>query len=254
MSLEMQPWFGEVYEFYFLSSYSFSRFNKVQGGSPQLTHPFNVNLLYFDLDFPFSPQWSFDFDLQFAKTTQQSFNFRTTAVQGRYLWLDDIIGDAVSFCTGASARFTPSYALHDVSCPSRTNADFELNFSIGKEFAVRENWLFRAWGFGAVGQGIYGAPWVKAMAALETNKDDTHKLAIFVLGDNGYGRHSHVSINHFEGYGRIRAKWIDAGLRYGYQMGVWGTLRFEYVRRLLAKAAPIHVNTWALSYLIPFSF
>jgi hypothetical protein len=254
MALEMQPWFGEVYEFYLLSSYSYSRFSKVQDGVPQLKSPFNVNLLYFDLDFPLSPEWSVDADVQFADTTQQSFNFRTAALQGRYLWLDDIIGDKVSLSTGGNVRFTPTYALHDISCPSRTNVDFELNFSIGKELEVKECILFRVWGFGAVGQGIFGAPWVRATVALETNIDDKHKFALYGMGDNGYGRHSRVLTNDFHGYGKIRTKSIDVGLRYGYQVGVWGTVRIEYARRFLSKAAPAHVNSWIISYLLPFSF
>ena len=96
--------------------------------------------------------------------------------------------------------------------------------------------------------------WVRATAALETNIDDQHKLALYVDGNNGYGRHTHVYIDHFDGYSRIRTKSIDVGLRYGYQIGVWGTLRVEYARRFLAKSAPAHVNSFILSYLLPFSF
>jgi len=254
VALEMQPWFGEVYEFHFLSAYSYSRFSKVQSGVPQLKRPFNVNLFYFDLDFSPTPQWDIDTDVQFADTTQQSFNFRTAAIQARYLWLDDIVGDRVSFCTGASLRFTPSYALHDISCPSRTNLDCELNFSIGKEIELREYWLLRVWGFGAVGQGIYGSPWVRGTVAVETNIEEKHKLSFYADGNNGYGRHTHVRTDHFDGYGKIRTKSIDVGLRYGYQIGVWGTVRAEYVRRVLAKAASAQVNTVILSYFFPFSF
>jgi hypothetical protein len=249
----MQPWFGDIYEFHLLSSYSYSRFTKVQGGRPPLAHPFNVNLLYFGLDFSSSPEWAIDADVQFADTTQQNFNFRTVAIQARYLWLDDIIGDKLSLATGANIRFTPSYALHDISCPSRANADFEVNFSFGKEFAASESWLFRLWGFGAVGHANQGSPWVRATVAIETNYDDQHKFALYAYGDNGYGRHTHVHVNHFDGYARVRCKSIDVGFRYGYRIGVWGTLRFEYARRLLAKAYPSQVNTWAFSYLLPFS-
>ena len=252
-SLEVQPWFGDVYEFHLLSSYSYSRFTKVQGGRPQLTQPFNVNLLYFGLDFSPSPEWAIDADLQFADTTQQNFNFRTAALQARYLWLDDIIGDRVSLSTGANLRITPTYALRDISCPSRANADFEVNFSLGKEFEASDNWLVRLWGFGAVGQANRGSPWVRAIAAFESNYDDQHKFALYACGDNGYGRHSHVLINHFHGYAKIRCKSIDVGLRYGYRIGVWGTLRIEYARRVLAKAYPAQVNTLIISYLLPFS-
>lgn len=254
MGLEVQPWFGDVYEFHLLSGYTYSRFNKVQNGRPQLTESFNANVIYFGLDFSLSPEWAVDADIQFADTTQMSFNFRTAALQGRYLWLDDIIGDKISLSTGFNARVTPTYALHDISCPSRANIDFELNVSIGKEFEATESWLFRVWGFGCVGHANRGSPWVRGTVALETNIEDQHKLALYADGNNGYGRYPYLSTDHFNGYAKIRTKSIDIGLRYGYRTGVWGTLRFEYARRVLAKAAPAGVNTWIVSYLLPFSF
>ncbi len=254
MALEVQPWFGDVYEFHLLSSYAYGRFNHVQGARPQLTSPFQTNVIYEGLDFSPSPEWSIDADIQFAATTQMPFNFRSVALQARYLWLDDIIGDKISLATGFSTRFTSSRALRDVSCPSYANADFELNFSLGKEFEATDTWLFRLWAFGAVGHGNVGSPWVRAIASLETNIQDQHKLALYATGINGYGRHSHLNPEHFNGYARIRNKSIDLGLRYGYRVGVWGTIRFEYTRRVLAKASPAQVNTWIFSYLLPFSF
>ena len=252
-ALEMQPWFGDVYEFHFLGNYSYSRFNKVQNGTPQLTSPFNANVAYLGLDFSPSPEWSVDADLQFADTTQQSFNFRTAALQARYLWLDDIIGDKISLTTGGSVRLTNSRSLKDVSCPSYANADFELNFALGREFDATDDWRFRLWAFGAVGQANRGSPWVRAVAAVETNYDDSHKFAFYAYGTNSYGRHTHVDINHFNGYAKIREKSIDLCFRYGYRIGVWGTLRFEYQRRVLAKSYPQNVNTFIIGYLLPFS-
>ncbi len=253
LALEIQPWFGDVYEFHFLGSYAYSRFHSFQDSRPRFNSLFQSHLLYFGLDFSPSPVWSIDTDIQFADTTQMTFNFRTAAIQARYLWLDDIVGDPISLATGVSVRVTPSYALHDVSCPSHGNADFELNFSLGKEFEASDYWLFRAWCYGAVGHANRGAPWVRATAAIETNIDDRHKWAIFANGINGYGRHVHVDVDHFFGYARVREKCIDLGIRYGYRTGVWGTLRFEYIRRVLAKSAPQRVNTFAISYLLPFS-
>ncbi len=253
-TLEVQPWFGDVYEFHLLSGYSYGRFRKVQGGIPQLSRPFQSNVIYQGLDLSSSPEWSLDMDVQFASTTQMPFNFRTTAIQARYLWLDDIIGDRVSFSTGASIRFTPTYALHDISCPSRANADFELNFSFGKELEATETWLWRLWAYGAVGQANKGSPWVSAIAAIETNISDIHKFALYASGTNGYGRHTHVYIDRFNGYSKIRNKSIDLSFRYGHRVGVWGTMRLEYTRRVLAKASPARVNTFMFSYLLPFSF
>lgn len=253
-ALEMQPWFCDVYEFHFVGSYAYSRFNTVQGAIPQLREPFNANVLYFGLEFCPTPEWSIDTDLQFADTSAMPFNFRTFALQGRYLWFDDIIGDPVSFSTGVSSRVTSTRALHDVSCPSHANLDFELNFSLGKEFDTNESWRWRLWGFGAVGHGNRGSPWVRGLVMGETNIHDMHRFALYAIGSNGYGRHSHLDPYHFFGYAKIRQKSIDLGIRYGIRTGVWGSLRFEYMRRVLAKACPQNVNTVIVSYLLPFSF
>jgi hypothetical protein len=254
-SLELQPWFGDCLEFHFLGRYAYSRFNKVENGTPQLTHPFQVNLAYLGLDFSPTPEWSVDADFQCAESTKEHpFGFRTAALQARYLWLDDIIGDPVSLATGASVRATGSAALRDVSCPSHGNVDFELNVAAGKEFDVNECMRFRLWGYGAVGHANRGSPWVRAILSAESNYDDKHKWAFYADGMNGYGRHTHVHIDHFYGYARIRQKSVDLGVRYGYALSVYGTLRFEYIRRVLAKSCPENVNTFMVSFLMPFCF
>ena len=253
-TLEVQPWFGCVYELHLLADYSYSHFDKVQGGVPALTKPFTVNLGYLGLDVTLSPQWAIDIDAQLAESSEQIFNFRTAAAQARYLWLDDLVGDGLTLSTGFNFRGTPSYALRDISCPSRTNVDFEVNTSVGKEFEANPQWLFRIWGYGAIGQGIKGSPWVRAIAAIETNLFETHKLGVFAEGVNGFGRHTHLSTKHFNGYSRVRYKAIDLSFRYGLRLGVWGTLRAEYTQRFLAKAYPQDLYTWSVSYLLPFSF
>ena len=69
-------------------------------------------------------------------TSKETFNFRSAAWQARYLWLDDIVGDPISFATGASVRVTSTTSLKDVSCPYHGNVDFEVNFALGKEWDV----------------------------------------------------------------------------------------------------------------------
>lgn len=253
-ALEVQPWFGDVYEFHFLSAYAYSRFHQVQNSKPPFQGLFQSNVIYLGLDFSPSPVWSIDGDIQFADTTKMAFNFRTMGLQGRYLWMDDIIGDPVSLATGISARGTPSPALRDVSCPSFSHFDFELNFSLGKEFDASDSWLWRAWFFGAVGHGTRGSPWVRGVASIETNIEDQHKLALYAAGVNSYGRHTHIDVDDFFGYAKVREKAIDLGVRYGCSISVYGTLRVEYVRRVLAKSAPKNVNTFIISYLLPFCF
>ncbi len=193
-------------------------------------------------------------DIQFAATTKEPFNFRTVAIQARYLWLDDIIGDAVSLATGASIRTTATRSLRDVSCPYFGNADFELNIAMGKEWDVSDFLRFRGWGYGAIGHANRGSPWVRGIVAIETNIDDQHKLAVIADGTSGYGGRKRINPNHFFGYAKVREKNIDVCFRYGYRLGVWGTFRVEYAHRFLAKSCPAKVNTVAISYLLPFCF
>lgn len=253
-SLEVQPWFGDVFEFHFLSGYTYSRFKKVEGAIDQLTRPSNDHLLFADLEFSPSPYWSFDSDLEFVDTPRQSFSFRSLGGQGRYLWFDDITGDPITLVTGCNARYTSSRSLKDVSCPYHGNIDFQLHIALGKEFDQGGYWRFRMWGLGLVGMANRGSPWVGGTVAIEGNYNDEHKWALFVEGGHGYGRKTSIRISDFFGYGKIRYKFIDIAARYGIRLGVWGTLRFEYKRRVLAKLYPQNVNFFNISYLLPFSF
>jgi hypothetical protein len=252
-ALEVQPWFGDLLQFHFLSSYAYSRFHSVQGGIPPLTSPFNADCVTFGLEFCPLPDWSVDLDLQVASTSAVSFYFRSTALQARALWLDDLVGDPISLNTGVSARFTPSRALSDISCPSHANVDFEVNFALGKEWDASDSWRWRLWFFGAIGHGNRGSPWVRGILTTETNIQDRHRFALYATGSNGYGRHTHLFIDHFRGYAKIRAKSIDLGVWYGYHMRIWGTFKVGYERRVLAKANPKNVDTFIVSYSLPFS-
>ena len=252
IAIEAQPWFGDVYEFHFLQSYSYSWFNSVQSSSPPFNQFFQANLLYSGLEFAPSPVWDIDADIQLAATSKVPFNFRSGALQVRYLWLDDIVGDPISLATGASVRVTAVSSLKDVSCPSHGNVDLELNFSLGKEFDAPSTWRFRTWLFGALGHANRGSPWVRAIGAFEINCEDVHKWAFYAEWINGYGRYTQIDVNNFFGYGKVREKAVDVGARYGHGLGVWGTLRLDYVRRVLAKVAPQNVNTFTLSWLLPF--
>ncbi|HUD01810.1 MAG TPA: hypothetical protein VMR37_05750 [Rhabdochlamydiaceae bacterium] len=252
-SLEIEPWFCNVWEFTFTPSYNYGRFNSVQNGHPQLKKPFNENLLTFDLEVSPSPNWDLDGDVEFAATTAQSMGFRSGALQARYLWLDDVIGDAVSLTTGLSARGVSSRSLRDISCPYHAHANFEANTSIGKEWDQGFDWRLRLYGFGALGMANIGYPWARAFLMFEGNVRSTHRFGIFAEGYFGFGNQERVNTHHFDGYADIRHQNIDAGLKYTYVFEIWGQLSFAYTRRLYAHSFPENVNFFTISYMLPFS-
>lgn len=253
-SLLEKPWFGDVYEFHLFSTFAYSRFNKVQGASPQIQDPYNNYLVDFNLDLTTNPQWCYDVDLQFVDTPKQSFSFRSTAVQGRYLWYDDIVGDAISLVTGINARYVATRSLRDVGCSYHATLNVEANIAIGKEVDRRGDWLFRFWGFGAAGIANRGSPWVRGIVAIEGNFDNQQQWTVFGRGEHTYGRKTTIDPNQFNGYGKIRQKSIDVGVGYGYCFGPWGSLKAEYTRRVLAKLCPENVNLFTFRYFLPFAF
>ena len=129
-ALQVQPWFHEIYEFTFTPSYTYSRYRDVQNGHPQLKSASNDHLIAFDLGISPMQKWDVDADLEFADTPRQSLGFRSSALQLRYQWLDDIAGDPVSVTTGISGRGVGGHSLKDVSCPYHSYANFELNSAV----------------------------------------------------------------------------------------------------------------------------
>ena len=253
-SLEKQPWFGNVYELQFLSSYTYSRYSSVDGAIVPLKDPSNDHLVYLGLEVPFSQKWNIDGDLQFSATPRQDFGFRSFALQCRKLILDDITGDPLSFTLGAYLRYTSDKSLKDISCPSRGKLDFEAKFALGKEFDYFEDWFFRIWLNGGLGIANKGSIWIDGTLGLESHLCKRHILSFFLLANHGYGKKDYIDINNFKGYGEIRNRSIDIAFRYGYQIGVWGMIRFEYARKVLSKLGPEDVDYYTLSYLLPFSF
>lgn len=250
---EEQPWFGDVYEFNFLSRYTYAHYGSVDGAVPSLTKSSDNHFLYFDLEFPFSPNWDIELDLHFADTAQESFNYTSNGIQLRYLFWDDIVGDPITFVSGLSFRYVPRWSVKDIATPYYGDANFEGHVAFGKEFDHFEFWRFRFWGYGGVGIANCGSPWMRAKLGLEGNVEDKHMWAIHVEGAHSFGKKILLSPN-FKGYAKVRAKNIDITGSYGIAIGVWGTLRFYYTRRLLAKRFPERVNAFSVSFLLPFSF
>lgn len=252
-ALQVQPWFHEIYEFTFTPSYTYSRYRDVQNGHPQLKSASNDHLIAFDLGISPMQKWDVDADLEFADTPRQSLGFRSSALQLRYQWLDDIAGDPVSVTTGISGRGVGGHSLKDVSCPYHSYANFELNSAVGKEWDTGPFWFLRTFGFAAVGMANHGFPWMRALIDLEGNLHHTHRLGLFAEGYFGFGDKTRVHVDHFRGYSSLRHQSIDVGLKYTYAFQIWGRLSLAYTRRVFARSFPENVNFFTICYQLPFS-
>ncbi|MCP6756206.1 hypothetical protein NL533_31765, partial [Klebsiella pneumoniae] len=89
-ALEEAPWFGDVYEFHFLANYEYNFFRKVNRAAPQLHSTYNTHIFGAGLDFTAPDTWNWEAEIEFAKATHISTGYRSTALQIRKLWLDDV--------------------------------------------------------------------------------------------------------------------------------------------------------------------
>lgn len=252
-SLDVSPWLGQQWECHLIPAYTYSRYTHVQDASPQLDSPSNDQLISADFGMAFTPTAAFDMDIEFVNTPRQKWGYRSLAMQGRYLWSDDISGDAVSLTTGLSARAVSSHSLEDVSCPYHAHANFELSGALGKEWDRGDFWIVRTFGFGALGMANRGAPWARFLLSIEGNNNNQHRFGVFAGGYFGFGSKETVDVKNFHGYANIHHQSIDVGARYSYVFDIWGYLNFTYAYRPYAQSFPENVNFFTLSYNLPFS-
>ncbi len=252
-ALPQEPWLGDIYEFFFDGSYTFSYWRRVADAVQGPHHRSNDNNIFLGIGFTGSDNWDVDLEVEFAKTTELSFNWQSLAGQWRYLWLNDVIGDPVSLITGISLRGVHHRNLKDISCPYAAEVNLEGHLSVGKEHSCGPLWCFRGWAFGAVGIANRGSPWTRLQATFEVNRQDKHQFDLFSRADFGFGRRHKINIDHFNGYASIRTRSVEVGAGYRYLFEIWGELRFEYVRRVYAKAAPDGINYFTVWYHLPFS-
>jgi hypothetical protein len=253
-ALYTKPWLGNVYELEWQGAFTYSRFHKVADAAVQLKHPFNSRFYLMDLAFTASAVFDMQAEIEFADTSRQSFEWQSVALQGRYLWLNDIIGDPCSLITGVNARAVHRHSLHDPSCPYHYEYNFELTTAIGKEYSNEGDWTMRTYGLGGIGIANQGSPWLRALGVWQINRNDRHRFNLGINGYFGMGHKRHVNVNHFNGWAHVHHQSIDLSAGYEYHMQIWGTVGLQYAYRIFANSFPEHVNFITLFYRLPFSF
>lgn len=251
---ETMPWFGNVMEFEFRSSYTFRHYDSVDSRASTGNYSSDDHLLNLSLALSPVTQWTGEVELLVTRTSEQGFSVSHLKATGRYLWTDDIIGDPVSLTTGASLTVPVKTSQQDISLGYHGDVEAEIHAALGKEITSCSSWLARGWAVASVGIANLGSPWVAFETSVEGNCNDCHYLRGFVVGRWGIGdKDLDVTKEPFPGYSRIDHRSIDVGVRYSYRIDYCGVLSIEFGRRVLARNFPEDVSTYTITYFWPFS-
>ncbi len=253
-SLEEKPWFYPPFNFHTKAAFDVNFFTGVDNGyNPIGYHSTNFEAVL-GLLAPVSPKWDAEVEVELQSTSETSFGFESAVLQVRRLLLNDIAGDFLSFDVAANIRAVPKRRLHDVAVPYHDLWNFELSSAIGKEFTKEEEWLWRVFVLGAVGQANRGYPWIKANFDIRAKAFKDYMFSAFLNSYFGLGKKRIIDVRHFDGYGMYKHQSIDVGATFTVFFQVLGSLTFAFTHRFLANTYPEDYNSFMITYDLPFSF
>ncbi len=187
-----------------------------------------------------------------ADTRSHSFGADTIKLTGRYLWLNDVVGDLVSLSTGISIAQVFKPFSRDLAVFHNGGIEGELHVAIGKEAVCQAFWTSRWWGVLGVGIGDLGSPMCRADLHYDWNWWDRHHCGIFLHSLWGLGSRDLHSVKHFHGYGPIRHQSVDLGVSYTFCFQYDIFLEAEYLYRAYAKNCPSNASIIFLRFVYPF--
>lgn len=250
---DLKPWFRDEYEVEFRTTALYQNYDKLS--APNHDHrkrQANDTFLTLSAAFPFR-RYCGEAEATAAWTRKQSScwdNFRLT---GRYQIFNEHEDDALSLVAGLTLTEPFSRALHDVSSFHHGHFEAEATLAFGKKYGCycSTDYLWRWWGVAGIGQAEQGSPWARGDLALELKYCDSYHVRLLVNTLWGMGGDD-LNPHRFKGYGRIKHRSVDAGVRFGYETCCWGTVSIQYLRRVYALNFPEDANLLLVEYYLPF--
>ena len=243
LGLELKPWFTPSFELQSRTTLQTQLYQSIDTRCGTVKRPAGNFFLDLELYTTLWPNWSVELEARTAATRHRTFGWDSLSFTGRYLWMDDVVGDPVSLTTGVTVYKVFRPARRDLSVFHHGGIECELHTAVGKEVSCGEFWESRGWGVVGIGVGDLGAPWIRADANWEHNWCERHQLRLSLHSIWGLGQRSlRKRLDHFHGYGSIQHYSIDAGLRYSWLLNHGIMLSAEYAFRIYAHNCPINVN------------
>lgn len=252
-SLKISPWFGNFLEFHIKPRYVLQHYSNVESGINPEGYSSTDNFLGGEFYVRFLPRWEVLLESEWNTSRKHNMRFLSTALQGRYMLLDDFEGDPLSITLMADARYVPSHALQDVSTPYHAEGNLEAGISAGKNFDPGTVWTHSCYVAGLLGQANRGLPWIHGVLNYQATYKRQQFFGGYIDGLFGLGKNHFVNVDDFNGYANVNHQSIDLGVFYKYCFRIWGVLEVQYAHRVFARRYPEHTNMLYLSYTLPFS-
>lgn len=248
---ELKPWFGDQYEYEFRAPLTYQHYHSLAIDQNYHHYPSDDLFLNLSLSNSPSPDFSAEVEMLICNTSASYNGLDCLRLTGRYLWLDDVAGDPISFVTGATLTEAFKGSLNDISCFHHGRNEAEVHVSIGRETSQGELWKSHWWGVAAIGVADKGSPWLRANAAYEVRLGCSQELGFFVDTLWGLG-HQRLRPNHFHGYGPVKHQSADFSIRYNYLIELVGSISAKYSYRVYARNFPSQAQLFTLEFYYPF--
>lgn len=211
--------------------------------------------VFVDLGLLLSPTetTSGEFEVALADTRKRTFGFDNIKLTGRYLWLNDVVGDPISLSMGVSLSSVFKPARHDIAVFHHGGIEGEFHIAAGQEFVCESFWTSRWWSVAAIGTGDIGSAWLRGDFHYEWNWWNKNQCDIFLHTLWGLGRRELRSVYYFDGYGPVQHYTVDIGASYIHIFDYGIELKMEYAHRVFAKYCPESANLFIFRVTYPFS-
>lgn len=248
---DLKPWFQKDCEVEIRATALYQNFNSIATPHHSRRYQGQDAFMTLSAEYPFK-RYCGEFEAMAAYTRHQKGRWDSFRFTGRYQWLNEIDQDPFSLVTGLTVIQPLSRALHDISSFHHGHIELEVHLSFGKQYHLHCNdYLYRWWCILSYGTANVGSDWFRSDLACEYKYAEAHHFRGFMTTLTGWG-HQDLCIHTFKGYGPIKHRSVNVGVRYSYEMDCWGTLSLEYARRVYAYNFPEDANFILFEYKVPF--
>lgn len=250
---DIRPWFDNESEIQLRTTLLYQNYNAIATAKPtKLNYHAHDAFMTFSAAFPLN-HYCGELTATAACTHHQRRHWDNFRATGKYQWLDEADGAPFSSVVAIIVGEALSRGLHDISSFHHGHLEGEVDLSFGQRYGMGchpEDYIYAWWGCLGIGTADQGSAWYRGDAACEYHFDHYQAVRCFVntlwgAGTKNIPKHYEKK---FKGYGNIRHRSVDLGVRYIYNADCWGTLSLQYARRVYAHNFPQDVNLLLFEY------